>query len=251
MDITFIGVSSQTCKESPVHSHNCWEIMHITRGTGTITAQNQVRRLGPGEIAIVPPGIAHEIASDDEFTESSLFFRTFHPISNISFRILQDDSQQSTAKLLDMASIYHRPANEYERSVLNAVVDLLIHSLVVPHVTQQPVDSKLRQVLEDMHENIANPDFDLAASIAASGYCAGYFRRLFKESTEQSPVEYLQALRINHAKSLIHQYGSSRSLTEIAKNSGFHDPLYFSRVFKKVTGVSPRRYSQEQLLPDL
>lgn len=247
MDITFVGASNQVCKNYLAHNHDCWEIMYNAHESGLLTAADNTYAFNPGDIAIIPPGILHKKQSEGDFTESSLFFRVFLPIGEPSFRIVQDDAQQSVAKLMDIAAIYSNPSNVYEHALLNAVMDQLYQALVVQYATGQPMDHKLRQVVEDMRDNITNPDFDLSASVAASGYCAGYFRKLFKAHTKQSPVEYMQTLRINYARSLIDRYGSSRSVKEIARSSGFQDPLYFSRVFKKVTGISPKEYGQGQL----
>jgi AraC-like DNA-binding protein len=102
--------------------------------------------------------------------------------------------------------------------------------------------------------NLANCHFDLDAEIAKTGYCGSYFRKLFKEYTSQAPLEYLTRLRVEHAKRQLQQYHGIRTIKEIALGSGFHDPYYFSRAFKKHEGVSPQAYienigiySQDQL----
>lgn len=56
-----------------------------------------------------------------------------------------------------------------------------------------------------------------------------------------SPNSFLQKYRINEACSLLHS--GSYTITEIANSVGFADPLYFSRVFKKIKGVTPSDYS--------
>ena len=52
--------------------------------------------------------------------------------------------------------------------------------------------------------------------------------------------KYLNQLRIKHAYDLISQ--NMTSVSEIAYNCGFSDSLYFSKVFKKITGISPTEY---------
>ncbi len=59
-----------------------------------------------------------------------------------------------------------------------------------------------------------------------------------------SPFAYLQGLRIDRGKSLL--VHTKLSVKEIALSVGFDDPLYFSRVFKKETGVSPITYRQNK-----
>lgn len=67
-----------------------------------------------------------------------------------------------------------------------------------------------------------------------------YFSRLFKSETGQTFSEYLQAIRIYRAKSMLklEQY----SLTEIAERVGFFDQSHFIKAFKQVTGVTPGLY---------
>jgi AraC-like DNA-binding protein len=56
-----------------------------------------------------------------------------------------------------------------------------------------------------------------------------------------SPLKYLTQIRISHAKRLLRlKQRSGMSIQEIAWLSGFQDSLYFSRVFKKATGVAPQ-----------
>ncbi len=66
------------------------------------------------------------------------------------------------------------------------------------------------------------------------------FRVLFREATGLSPLDYINVLRMNHACQLMLQTDSQ--LGEIARAVGFPDPLYFSRVFKGRTGLTPSAY---------
>ena len=60
-----------------------------------------------------------------------------------------------------------------------------------------------------------------------------------------SPLTYLMEKRIDCAKQLLlrrNNNDSNYSIKEIAEMCGFSDPLYFSRYFKKITGVPPKEY---------
>lgn len=71
---------------------------------------------------------------------------------------------------------------------------------------------------------------------------ASYLSRIFKKETGQPISEYINISRIEKAKELL---SDNADLTyEIAEQVGFHDPAYFSSIFKKYTGVSPREYKQ-------
>jgi hypothetical protein len=68
--------------------------------------------------------------------------------------------------------------------------------------------------------------------------------RLFKEQTGYSPVDYFIHLKMQHACMLLSV--TRKTVREIAWEIGYDDPYYFSRIFKKVIGMSPRRYREEQ-----
>ena len=82
------------------------------------------------------------------------------------------------------------------------------------------------------------PEFEKLAELAESyGMSEGHFIRQFKSYTGQTPLEYRVTKRMETAKSLL--AGTDLSVTDISSSLGFDDPLYFSRVFKRVFGVPP------------
>jgi len=64
--------------------------------------------------------------------------------------------------------------------------------------------------------------------------------RRFKLATNVSPLQYLQSLRIEHAKELLKQ--SNLAVTEVANMVGYQDASHFTSLFKKVTAVTPIEY---------
>ena len=67
-----------------------------------------------------------------------------------------------------------------------------------------------------------------------------YFQRNFKQIVKHTPMQYLLTIRVNNAASLLET--TDYSMAEIAAIVGYEDPLYFSRLFRKIMGVSPRDY---------
>lgn len=67
-----------------------------------------------------------------------------------------------------------------------------------------------------------------------------YLCHIFKENTDSSVMEYLNTSRINAAKELLKT--ESGSVKDIAFETGFSDPNYFCRVFKRVTGITPSAF---------
>lgn len=67
-----------------------------------------------------------------------------------------------------------------------------------------------------------------------------HLRRIFKRSEYISPIKYINSLKIDKAKNMLRV--SNYTIAEIAFSAGFDDPYYFSRLFKKETGISPSAY---------
>ena len=67
-----------------------------------------------------------------------------------------------------------------------------------------------------------------------------YFCRFFKEYTGNSPVEYLNRLRVERV--CLAMAAGDQSITEAALDCGFNDISYFCKIFKRYKGVTPREY---------
>jgi two-component system response regulator YesN len=74
-----------------------------------------------------------------------------------------------------------------------------------------------------------------------------YLSRLYKNETGENFIERLTSVRIENAKKLMKQ--NKHSIKEICYMSGYCDPNYFSKLFKKHEGISPSTY-QKQILGD-
>lgn len=105
-----------------------------------------------------------------------------------------------------------------------------------------PEKSKSKSsIIEFINTNYTNKDLSSEYIESEFNICRSALYKLIKTSTEMSFIEYLTMLRINHSIRLME---SDKELTirEIALNSGYTDQYYFSRVFKKNTGLSPKDY---------
>lgn len=71
-----------------------------------------------------------------------------------------------------------------------------------------------------------------------------YFSRIFKEETGETFTAYLSRVRIERSLELLRR--KELRLADIAQLVGFEDQSYFTRVFKKHTGVSPLRYREDK-----
>lgn len=97
---------------------------------------------------------------------------------------------------------------------------------------------KVISMMKDFGENYSTADY-----AAAAGYSEGYFIRSFKRSTGKTPIGYQTAIKVENAKALLVE--TSLKIETIASLSGFSDALYFSRVFKRETGLSPSEFRKQ------
>lgn len=72
------------------------------------------------------------------------------------------------------------------------------------------------------------------------GYSASHFSMIFKDKTGHSPLTYFNLLKIRQACYLLDN--TSMKLNQVCYKLGIDDPYYFSRLFTKIMGMSPRAY---------
>lgn len=88
-------------------------------------------------------------------------------------------------------------------------------------------------------ENFRN-DFPLTYLAKEAGITPQHLCRVFKESMNMQPTDYVVKRRLREAKRLIQQ--NELPISEVAIRSGFSDAAYFSTVFKKHEGLTPLEY---------
>jgi YesN/AraC family two-component response regulator len=101
----------------------------------------------------------------------------------------------------------------------------------------------IQQLMAFMEKNMDNAALvvdDLADAVSMS---RTVFYKKIKSLFGVSPVDLIRDIRIKRAVQLIE--AGDYSLSEVAYMSGFSDPNYFSKCFKKIMGVSPSRYKDK------
>lgn len=138
--------------------------------------------------------------------------------------------------------------------VHHGLLSLLIHQFVkISLQEQKPVqllDPEFRSDLLStgnytrlargiIHNNYAEPIgvVDIARQLNLS---VGYLNVLFKQEMHKTVHAYLTEYRMKKAKELLES--TPKQIVQIANEVGFGDPLYFSRIFTKYFGVSPKQY---------
>jgi len=110
---------------------------------------------------------------------------------------------------------------------------------------QEPIPLK---ILDSIHYIQFNLKAELTVSKLArrANLHPDYFSTLFLQATGERPLAYVQVKRIERAQYLLAT--SPLSYAEIAEETGFENPPYFFRVFKKITGLTPGEYMKKNKL---
>lgn len=240
MDILLVDKSSQTFYDFRSHSHPCWEIIYSWSGEGIAYIGDEAYPFSEGTIFCVPPETIHNKKSTEGFVDGCLFVKDLVPVDGLRTICCKDDGNQTFRTLFQTAFDIQVKAESNARAVINALGDAMIQLITgwSGRRSSEPVEI-LQTILLN---NLSNSGFNLAEACRRSGYCASYLRKRFKQETGRSPLDYLNNLRIEFAKRQLQQFYGIRSIKEIALCSGFADPYYFSRAFKRSEGFSPLQY---------
>ena len=77
-----------------------------------------------------------------------------------------------------------------------------------------------------------------------AGLSPSHFSRLFKQTIGHSPYQFLVAYRIEQAKKMLDN--PNQLMVDVALSCGFSDQAHFSRVFKKIEGLTPKEYRKKE-----
>ena len=105
----------------------------------------------------------------------------------------------------------------------------------MPVVSDRMIDNVLSEIREHYMEDIS-----LTSLSAKYNISMGHLSRLIKEQLSVNFSDYIASLRIQRAKELLRD--DSLSIQEISEIVGYNDYFYFTKVFKKVEGISPSKY---------
>lgn len=99
----------------------------------------------------------------------------------------------------------------------------------------------VKQALEYIENNYGT-DISLNEISEKLNISSYYFSKLFKEETNEGFIEYLTRRRVDRAKEMLKD--PAKSIKEVGSECGYSDPNYFSRIFKKSTGMTPTEYKE-------
>ena len=103
--------------------------------------------------------------------------------------------------------------------------------------------SQLRRIIEYINENL-DRNLTLAQLAAIANMSSSYFSYSFKLSTGYAPHQYIIQRRIERAKQLLIQ--KKLTIADIANSLGFSHQSHFNRHFKRLVGVTPKKFQQQK-----
>jgi AraC-like DNA-binding protein len=77
-----------------------------------------------------------------------------------------------------------------------------------------------------------------------TGYSTSHFSTLFQQQTQHSPLQYFNLLKVQQAALMLQE--TDMKINQICFKVGIEDSCYFSRLFTKVTGLSPTQYRKQK-----
>ena len=113
---------------------------------------------------------------------------------------------------------------------------------------EAPAEMKYSHVINRaekyVKENFRDPNISLISVAQHVGMSAAHFSTVFSQTTGRPFIHYLTGMRIEQAKELLKT--TNMKLADIAMEIGYNEPNYFSHVFRKTTGMTPKEYRTKE-----
>lgn len=217
------------------HQHPSLEIVTVKNGDCVTVVEKDVFRLQKNSVLIIPPNIKHKSFSETMF--SDLFLQTDSLPFEIDKTLCINDYG---GNLLRLSETIHSLNIQGNRKKIVDDLFLTFTDLLANFVYADKHNEIALRLKNAIEKNFTDTEVSLASLCKSLGYNQDYLRRLFSKEFNTSPVEYLNNLRLDYAEKLI--CNTNYPINEVALQSGYADPYYFSRVFAKRFSLSPVKY---------
>lgn len=228
-----------------------YRIHLVTGGAGVVRCGDTERIVKRGDLFFAFPAVCETIASTDHLEYLYISFigiRAGAEIERLGIHY-KDFVFEAFDELYELwFDAIHSPPE---------VMDLVSESLILYTLSRigsrklggerreksTPSSANVSLIKAYIDDNFANPMLNCESIASYFCYNKKYISTLFKKSFQIGISEYINVVRINSACLLMKERG--QSVGEIASAVGFNDPLYFSKVFKRRTGQSPKQFMKE------
>lgn len=217
-----------------------WSIMIKYEGETVYTSNGKRFLSDANHIVILPKGCSYEWQCTKTGHCSVVEFESDATYPEpISISVKNDEKILKIFKELERKRNLKLPTVRLEsiRDAYSIVLALVNSELerYMPSEKQKKIAPAIEYISSHYNENIKN---DTLASVV--GISTVYFRKLFTDIMGESPIAYVNRLRVEKAKEMLKSdYGT---LSDIAQSLGYPSLYDFSRDFKKHTGVAPSKY---------
>ncbi len=225
-----------------------YQMLYIHRGYGIFCLNGKTTRLNSGSVVLIYPGEKN----DYTFPKKSATEYYWIHFSGVG-----------AADLLAALKLGSGTYNVGEYSAFISAMDKMAHSSAADdfttdaflsgtlmallsaiskriYVTDSPFSKVIEQMQKDGFGKMQNTDY-----ARMCGMTEYHFIRQFKKATGLTPLRYKTKLLVNRAMEIMAM--TDLNISEIAYALGFEDSLYFSRLFKKEIGISPKNYMANQI----
>jgi len=253
-DIGYYPKAKHHYRQRP-HGADQHILIYCVEGKGRVQIQKKQYQLKPDSFTIIPAGIPHNYAADeqDSWTIYWIHFKGSNATSIVETMVNQLKGhhgiisfQDSRAKLFD--DIYGNLERGYGNENVCYASMCLWHYLSSflyndKFNLSEKKDFKQDTIIEPsinfMQKHLSQMLrlSDLAESVNVS---TPHYSYLFRQKTGFAPIEYFNQLKVQKACQYL--LFTDLRIKEIAEQLGIEDPYYFSRMFTRLMGLSPKEY---------
>lgn len=238
---------------------NQFVFIYCINGNGWFSVNGNRYEVHANQYFILPAGIPHAYAShtDTPWTIYWIHFKgtlaSFYAEKASTPMNINPELHSRISHRIDMfEEIFNTLKNGYTTENLQYISSLFHHYLGSLRYLQQyrdanhsPIDDNnaIQGAIHYMKENLEKR-LTLIEIAKAVGYSSSHFSIIFKKETGYAPLNYFNLLKIQQACFLLDT--TEMKIKQICYKIGIEDAYYFSRLFRKIMGVSPRAYKKSQ-----
>ena len=220
----------------------------VFRGKAKLKFFDRQVEITPGTLFFTFPYQSFELEGTDDFSYLYISFNGPDALSLLQNANVSKDNNvfcgfENMAEFW-MSSI--RRINPSNASTLTESVLLYTLSFIDgAESVKEDTHDRFESILRYIDNNFADPSLTLVKISDIFFYNKKYLSALFVKNKNVKFKEYLNTLRINRALELMGEV--DLSIVELSQKCGYADPLYFSKVFKKITGFTPTEYRKNHI----